>query len=156
MLDMVIASFLKIWHIIPIIIGIILFRKFLNSKDKKRRVEINEQKEKDGLTLQKRVGKQYKDLGYDVSYENSEDIDVLCSKENKVFLIKCNKDTQSKSISSEDINSFIRNALDYIKENKFEEKRVEFRYAILYPAILDKSAMKILSNDENNCKYIVA
>lgn len=155
MLDMIIASFLKIWHIIPIIIAIILFRKFLNSKDRKRRIQINEQKQKDGLSLQLRVGKQYEDLAYEVLYKKAQDIDVYCFKENKVLLVKCNNATEVKSITSENINTFIDNALSYLKENKLEGKNVELRYAVLYPAVFDKTAMKLLSDDKNNCKYIV-
>ena len=49
--EMILASFLKIWHVIPIIIAIILFKKFMNKKDKKRRINKNEEYEKNGLTL---------------------------------------------------------------------------------------------------------
>ncbi len=155
MLDMVIASFLKIWHIIPIIIGIILFRKFLSSKDKKRRIKISEDHEKQGLSLQFRVGKKYEDLDYEVSYDKQQDIDVYCSKANKILLIKCNNTNKSKSILAEDIKDFIKDAKSYIPKNDLEDKEVEFRYAIVYPAVLHKSAMKILSDDTYNCKYIV-
>lgn len=160
MFEMVMASFLKIWHIIPIVIGIILFRRFLNLKDQKRRIQINEENEKNGLSLELRVGKKYEDLGYEVSYCKIEDskahgIDMCCSKENKTLLIQCNKDTKSKSTSSEDIKKFVNDAMKYIKINSIDKKNVEFRYAILYPSILDKSALKILSDDSHNCKYIV-
>lgn len=155
MLDMVIASFLKIWHIIPIIIGIILFRKLLSSKDKKRRIKISEDHEKQGLSLQFRVGKKYEDLDYEVSYDKQQGIDVYSSKANKILLIKCNNTNKSKSILAEDIKDFIKDAKSYIQKNDLEDKEVEFRYAIVYPAVLHKSAMKILSDDTYNCKYIV-
>lgn len=155
MLDMVIASFLKIWHIIPIIIGIILFRKLLISKDKKRRIKISEDHEKQGLSLQFRVGKKYEDLDYEVSYDKQQGIDVYSSKANKILLIKCNNTNKSKSILAEDIKDFIKDAKSYIQKNDLEDKEVEFRYAIVYPAVLHKSAMKILSDDTYNCKYIV-
>lgn len=155
MLDMVIASFLKIWHIIPIIIGIILFRKLLSSKDKKRRIKISEDHEKQGLSLQFRVGKKYEDLDYEVSYDKQQGIDVYSSKANKILLIKCNNTNKSKSILAEDIKDFINDAKSYIQKNDLEDKEVEFRYAIVYPAVLHKSAMKILSDDTYNCKYIV-
>lgn len=158
MFDMIVASFLQIWHIIPIVIGIILFKKFLNNKDKNRRIEVNEQHEKNGLTLELRTGKKYEEMGYNVVYneqKSEEEIDLLCSKDDKTLLIQCNKNSDKKSISSEDIKSFIDNAMKYLKVNDIEAKGVEFRYAILYPEVLDKSATKLLSDDSYNCKYIV-
>ncbi len=62
--EMILASFSKIWHLIPIVIAIILFRKFLNYKDKKRKILKNEEDEKNGLTLELRTKKKYEELGY--------------------------------------------------------------------------------------------
>jgi len=158
MLEMMKASFLQIWHLIPIAIGIILFKMFLNSKSKKRSIEVNEQHEKNGLTLELRAGKKYEEMGYDVVYneQKSEDeIDLLCSRDDKTLLIQCNKNSNKRSISYDDIMSFIDNAKKYLKLNDIEAKGVEFRYVILYPEVLDKSAMSVFTDDSNKCKYMI-
>ena len=64
MFEMIIASFLKIWHLIPLIIFIILLKKFVNKKDKKSRINKNEKNEKNGLKLEVRTQKNYENLGY--------------------------------------------------------------------------------------------
>ena len=69
MLEMIIASFLKIWHLIPLIIFIILLKKFVNNKDKKSRINKNDENEKNGLTLEVRTQKNYENLGYEVKYQ---------------------------------------------------------------------------------------
>lgn len=158
MLEMMTASFLQIWHLIPIAIGIILFKMFLNRKSKKRSIEVHEQHEKNGLTLELRAGKKYEEMGYSVVYneqKNEDGIDLLCSRDDKTLLIQCNNNSNRKSISSEDIESFINNAMKYLKVNDIEAKGVEFRYVILYPEVLDKSAMKVFTDDSNKCKYMI-
>ena len=159
MLDMIIASFLQIWHIIPIIIGIILFRKFLNNKDRKQRIQKHEEHEKNGLSLELRTGKKYEDLGYSVVYgdesKKEQGVDLLCSKGDKTLVIKCKDDTNPKSITSEDITTFIKNASKYVQSSIIDDDDVEFRYAVLYPQVFDKTAIKILKDDSYNCKYIV-
>lgn len=159
MLDMVIASFLKIWHIIPIIIGVILFKKYIDSKDRKRRVKLNEEFEKEGLSLALRTGQKYEKLGYEVVYNQLEDennaVELICSKDGKTLLFQCKKETNPKSISADDIEAFIDEASKYVKSNSIDKSLVELRCAVLHPEIFDKSAMKLLSDDNNNCKYIV-
>lgn len=155
--EMILASLSKIWHLVPIVMAIVLFKIFLNKKSNKDRIKKNEENEKQGLTLVSRTIKKYEDLGYTVINNALDDfgIDLLCSKDDKTLLIKCSNDTQSKSISSEDIIAFHSNAKNYVKSNDLEAKSVEFRYGILYRDVLDKSAIKILSNDSYNCKYMV-
>lgn len=161
MTDMIIASLLKIWHLIPIVIFILLFKKFINNKDKKRRINQNEENDKKGFTLEFRTKKKYKDLGYTVeSYEEqksneSHEIDLICSRENKILLVQCKNSTKSKSITAEDIKKFINNAIQYVKTNNLKDKDIEFRYIIPYSDILHKSAIKILKNDSYNCKYVI-
>lgn len=155
--EMITASLLQIWHIVPIIIGIILFRKFLNNKNKKRSIQIHEENEKNGLSLELRTAKKYEQLGYSVVQNTKEEdgVDLLCSRDDKTLLIQCNKSSQTKSINSEDIKAFIDDAIDYLNTNDMKDKGVEFRYAILFPEVLDKSAVKILQDDSYNCKYMV-
>lgn len=159
--DMVLASLSKVWHLIPIVIAIILFKKFVNNKDKKRKINENEENEKKGLTLELRTAKKYEKLGYKVIYHEKQDdnkdqgIDLLCHKDDKTLLIQCKNSSKSKSITAEDIKIFHSNATKYIKTNDIEKNKVEFRYAIPYSDVLDKSAIKILTDDSYNCKYIV-
>ena len=160
MAEMILASFLKIWHIIPIIIGIILFRKFINHKDKKCIIKTNEDNEKKGLSTQLRTAKKYEQLGYSVVVFNDDEkkesgIDLLCSKDDKTLLMKCTNKTKPKSITSEDIKAFIDDATKYTKTNDMGKNHVEFRYVVLYPEMLAKSATKILKDDSSNCKYTV-
>ena len=153
---MVIASLSKIWHLIPIVIAIILFKKFINNKDKKNRIRKNEENEKNGLTLELRTKKKYEDLGYKVENDlTNKLIDFLCYKDNRTLLFKCNNSSTSKSITQEDIKIFINNALKYVEINDMEENSVEFRYAISYSDVLDKTATKILIDDKHNCKYVI-
>jgi len=159
--EMILASFLKIWHVIPIVIAIILFKKFMNKKDKKRRINKNEEHEKNGLTLELRTRKKYEDLGYKVispeiqEGETDQIIDLVCSKDDKTLLFQCKNASTSKSITGEDIKKFHSYALNYVKSNDMAEKDVEFRYVIPYSDVLHKSAIKILTNDSYNCKYMI-
>jgi hypothetical protein len=161
MADMILASFLRIWHIIPIIIAIILFKKFVNNKDKKRRINKNEENDKKGLTLEVRTEKKYTDLGYKVECYKKQDekedqeIDLICCRDDKTLLVQCKNNSVSKSITDEDIKTFYNNAMKYIETNNIKEKDVEFRYVIPYSDVLHKSAIKILTNDSYNCKYVI-
>lgn len=154
---MLMASFSNIWHLIPIVIGIILFKKFLNVKNKKNLIRKNEENEKNGLTLVLRTIKKYEDLGYKIinNQENNDEVSLICKKDDKTILIKCKDTNEMKSITDKDIKTFYRNAHEYLKENDIQEDNVEFRYAIPYSDILHKSAIKILSNDSYNCKYVI-
>ncbi len=148
--EMIIASLSKVWHLIPIIILIILFKKFINSKDKKHRMSINEENEQKGLTLKSRTVKKYEDLGYKIisqeSQENEKDqsIDLICTKDDKILLIQCENTSKSKSITSEDIKKFHKKAINYLEKNKIKQSKAEFRYVVAYSDVLDKSAIKIL------------
>lgn len=161
MTEMILASLSKIWHLVPIVIAIILFKKFVNHKDKKRRINENEENEKNGLTLELRTVKKYEALGYKVIYHGIEDgtkdqgIDLRCYKDDKTLLIQCKNYSKSKSITEEDIKSFHSNASQYIKTNDIEKKNVGFRYVIPYSDVLHKSAVRILTDDSYNCKYVV-
>ena len=157
MLEMIIASFLKIWHLIPLIIFIILLKKFVNKKDKKSRINKNEENEKNGLTLEVRTQKNYENLGYEVTQEKKEEekIDFICSRDNKILLIQCQNDSKEKSITENDIKTFYKNALQYLKTNDIEKKDAQFRYVVAYSDVLHKSAIKILRDDFYNCKYVV-
>ena len=159
MLEMIIASFLKIWHLIPLIIFIILLKKFVNNKDKKSRINKNDENEKNGLTLEIRTQKNYENLGYEVKYqkkqENKEEIDLVCKRDNKILLIQCKNDSKTKSITEDDIKTFYKNALQYLKTNDIEKKDAQFRYVVAYSDVLHKSAIKILRDDFYNCKYVV-
>jgi len=155
--EMILASFSKIWHLIPIVIAIILFRNFLNYKDKKRKILKNEEDEKNGLTLELRTKKKYEDLGYkEVNQKNeNQGVDLHMIKEDKNILIQCQNIFEAKSITAKDIESFYNNAISYIKTNNIEEKNMELRYAIPYSDVLNKSAINILKDDSYCCKYIV-
>lgn len=159
MLEMIIASFLKIWHLIPLIIFIILLKKFVNNKDKKSRINKNDENEKNGLTLEVRTQKNYENLGYEVKYqkkqENTEEINLVCKRDNKILLIQCKNDSKTKSITEDDIKTFYKNALQYLKTNDIEKKDAQFRYVVAYSDVLHKSAIKILRDDFYNCKYVV-
>jgi len=161
MTEMILASLSKIWHLVPIIIAIILFKKFVNNKDKKRKINENDENEKNGLTLELRTGKKYEKMGYKVIYHETEDgekepgIDLLCYKDDKTLLVQCKNDSKSKSITDEDIKIFHSNAIKYVRTNDIEKNDVAFRYVILYSDVLDKSAVKILTDDSYNCKYVV-
>jgi len=161
MTEMIIASLSKIWHLVPIVIAIILFKRFMDKKEKNRRIKLNEEHEKNGLTLALRTVKKYEDLGYKVIQHNTQEgekdqgIDLLCSKDDKTLLFQCKNHSQSKSITSEDIKIFHSNALKYIKTNDIDEDDVEFRYVVPYSDVLHKSAIKILTTDSYNCKYMV-
>lgn len=155
--EMIIASLSKIWHLVPIVIAIVLFKKFIDSKDKKRRIEKNKENEEKGLTLEFRTIKKYEDLGYTVivNDKNDQGIDLICSKEDKIFLFKCNNTTESKSIVDNDIKTFCAYATKYVKLNDIKAKNIEFRYAIPYSEVLHKSATRIFMDDSYNCKYVV-
>ncbi len=161
MTEMILGSLSKIWHLIPIVIAIVLIKKFVNMKDKKRRINENEEHEKNGLTLELRTRKKYEKLGYKVishemqEGEKDQGIDLHCSKDDKTLLVKCKNNSKSNSITDEDIKIFISNAINYVKTNDIEKNNVSFRYAIPYIDVLHKSAVKILMNDYYNCKYVV-
>jgi len=161
MTEMIIASLSKIWHLIPIVIAIILFKRFMDKNEKKRKIKINEEHEKNGLTLELRTVKKYEDLGYKVIQHNTQEsednqgVDLLCSKDDKTLLFQCKNHSQTKSITDEDIKIFHSNALKYIKTNDIKEDNVEFRYVVPYSDVLHKSAIKVLTNDSYNCKYMV-
>lgn len=159
--EMIISSLSKIWHLIPIIIFIVLFRKFMNSKAKKHRININEEHEKKGQSLELRTIEKYENLGYKVIFDETKDdkkeqgIDIVCNKDNQTFLIKCNNNSKSKSITAEDIKAFHKNAINYVKTNHLEEHDVKFRYVIHYEDALDKSARIILKDYSYNCRYVL-
>jgi hypothetical protein len=158
---LVLSSFLAIWHVIPIAIAVILFKKFINMKDRKNRLKKNEENEKNGLTLEVRTIKKYQDLGYETTSlkkqdDNTEEgIDLVSNKDDKIFIIKCDNASEAKSINDEKIENFIDYARRYVKDNSLEEKKVEFRYIVAYSDVLHKSASKILKDDFYNCKYVV-
>jgi hypothetical protein len=159
--DIVINAIFQLWHLIPIVIVIIVFKKFIDKKDKKLKIKKNEENKKNGLTLELRTVKNYEDLGYKVASkevqdsENDYGIDLFCYRENKTLLIQCKDISKSKSITEEDIRTFYSNAIKYIKSNNIEEKDVEFRFIVPYKDVLDKSAIKILSDNFYNCKYAI-
>jgi len=161
MTEMILASLSKIWHLVPIVIAIILFKKFINNKDNKNRINKHEENEKEGLTLELRTVKKYEDLGFKVTcFDLSDDknklgIDLICHKDDKTVLVQCNNNSKSKSISHEDIKTFYTNAINYVKKNDIEENNVSYRYVVLYRDVLDKNAIKILTDDSYNCKYMV-
>ena len=158
--DMIIASLSKVWHLIPIVIFIILFKKFINNKDKKRRININEELVKKGQSLELRTVDKYEKLGFDVIYNQTPEaqkqgIDLICTKDEQTFLIKCNNNSKAKSIKDEEIKAFHKNAMEYVKTNNLEKHDVKFRYVIHYEDALDKSAVNILSTNSYNCRYVI-
>lgn len=154
--DMIIASLLKIWHILPIILFIILFKVFMKKKDNKRRRKQNEENIKNGLTLELRTRKKYEKLGYQVEdIITEQNIDFICCRDEKILLIKCKNNSELKSILEEDIKIFHTNVMKYIKVKDIKQNSVEFRYVIPYSDVLAKSAIKILKDDSYNCKYVV-
>jgi hypothetical protein len=48
--EIIIGSLSYIWHLIPIIIFIILLKRFISTRDNKKRKRQNEENEKNGLT----------------------------------------------------------------------------------------------------------
>lgn len=157
MTEMILASLSKIWHLVPIVIAIVLIKKFMNNKSNKQRIKLHEEHEKNGLTLIARAVKKYEDLGFTViqNVQKELGIDLHCSKDDKTVIVKCIDDSKSKSITSDDIKAFHSNALNYIKTNDIQEKDVTFRCGVLYRDVLDKSAIKVLSNDSYNCRYMI-
>jgi hypothetical protein len=155
--EIIIGSLSYIWHLIPIIIFIILLKKFISARDNKKRKMKNEENEKNGLTLELRTIKKYEDLGYKVvsNKMQNQDIDMFCYKDDKTILVKCNNSSNSKSIKEEDIMAFYDDAIKYINTNNIKEKNAVFRYAVPYKDIFHKSAIKILTDDYYNCKYIL-
>lgn len=153
------ASLSNIWHIVPIIIAIVLFKKYMNMRNRKNIILKNEEYEKKGFTLQSRAIKKYKDLGYEVTILKDEDkklgLDLLCIKNKKSIIVQCKNSFELKSIIDEDIKTFCNNAKKYSKENNIEKSDVEFRYIIPYSDVLNKTAIKILSDDYYNCKYVI-
>ena len=120
--EMIIGSLSYIWHLIPITIFIILLKKFLTHKDNKKRKIKNEENQKNGLTLELRTIKKYEDLGYKVVSNKIENqsIDMICYKDDKTILIKCNNSSESKSIKEENIIAFYDSAIKYINKNKIK------------------------------------
>lgn len=155
--EMIMSSFSKIWHLIPIAIAIVLFKRFINQRDMKQKILKNEEHEKNGLTLEIRTRQKYEDMGYTVqeAQPKGQGIDLLMSKENKTLLIQCNNNTQSKSITQKDIKNFHKSAKEYVKTNNMEQNNMELRYVIPFSNVLHKSAIQILSNDAYGCKYVV-
>ena len=154
--EMILSSLSKVWHLVPIVVAIVLFKKFMNNKDKKRRIKINEEKENEGLNLESRTIKKYEDLGYKIEEATKDQgIDFICSKDDKTFLFKCTNTSMRKSIIDEDIKIFCNNAIKYVKTNDIKSKEIEYRYIIAYSDVLHKSAIKILTDDSYNCKYVV-
>jgi hypothetical protein len=155
--EMIIGSLSYIWHLIPIIIFIVLLKKFLTYKDNQKRKIKNEENQKNGLTLELRTIKKYEDLGYKVvsNVTENQNIDMICYKDDKTILVKCNNNSESKSIKAEDIMAFYDSAIKYIKTNKIKEKNAAFRYVVPYKDLFHKSAIKILSDDSYNCKYVL-
>ena len=154
--EMILASLSKIWHLVPIVIAIILFKRFMDKKEKNRRIKKSEEHEKQGFTLELRAVKKYEEWGYSVvEAEKDQGIDMICRKDDKTLLIQCKNASESKSITAEDIKIFHSKALEYIKTNNIEKNKVEFRYVVPYSDVLDKSAVKILTDDYYNCKYVV-
>ena len=150
--DILINAVSQLWHLFPIIIVIVLFKKYVDNKDKKIRKNKNEENEKNGLTLEVRTVKKYEDIGYKVRKEG---LNLICTKENRTFLIQCNNSIEIKSIHDDDIKVFYKGAMTYVKENELEIKNTEFRYVIANKDALDKSAIEILMDDFYNCKYVV-
>ena len=154
--DLILGALSKLWHLIPIVIFIILFKKFMNNKDKKNRLKVNEENEKNGLTLVLRTRNKYEGNGYKVEDDKQDQgIDLLCTKDNKTLLVQCKDCFDAKSITEDDIKAFHSTASKYIKANEIAKKDVEFRYVVPYKDVLAKSAIKILMNDSYNCKYVV-
>ncbi|MAD41582.1 MAG: hypothetical protein CL623_04235 [Arcobacter sp.] len=154
--DIAINALYQLWHILPIIILIVLFKKYIDHKDKKNKKIKDEENEKNGLTLEVRTIKKYEEIGYKVeSLENVDGIDLICSKEDKIFLVKYNNSIDKKSIKNVDIKAFYKTASKYVKENQLEIKNVEFRYIVANKDALDKTAIEILMDDFYNCKYVV-
>ena len=159
--DIVINAIYQLWHLIPIVIVIVLFKKFIDNKDKKERINKNEENEKNGLTLELRAVKKYEELGYEVISQELEDdkedkkINLVCTKDNKTLLVKCKDCSKAKSITEEDIKIFYSDAIKYIKKENIKEKDVVFRYVVPYKDVFDKSAIKTLTDDFYNCKYVV-
>lgn len=154
--EMIIASLSKIWHLVPIVIAIVLFKKFINKKDKKCKINKNEENERNGLNLELRTVQKYEELGYKVEKaKENQGINLLCFKENKILLVCCKDISLSKSIMDEDIKIFYKNAMDYVKINDLPGNDLELRYVIPYSDVLHKSAIKILMDNSFNCKYVV-
>ena len=110
--ELVIASLLKIWHIVPIILAIVLFKKYINNKDKKNKIAKNKENEENGLTLPIRAKKKYEKIGYKITEilkndENYKGIDLICSKENKIYLVHCDDSTVEKSITEKKNKRFL-------------------------------------------------
>ena len=155
--EMIIGSLSYIWHLIPITIFIILLKRFISTRDNKKRKRQNEENEKNGLTLELRTIKRYEDLGYKVVSNKiqNENIDMICYKDDKTILIKYNNSSNSNSIKEENIIAFYDSAIKYINKNKIKEKNAAFRYVVPYKDLYHKSAIKILTDDSYNCKYVL-
>ncbi|WP_419767099.1 hypothetical protein [Arcobacter sp.] len=158
--EMIISSLSQVWHLIPIVIFIFVFKKFMGNKGKKYKININEEYEKKGQSLEFRTIEKYEKLGFNTIHNQAPEIeeqgiDIICTKDEQTYLIKCNNNSKSKSITSEDIKTFHKNAIEYVKTNNLEEKNVKFRYVIHYEDALDKSARNILKDDTYNCKYVI-
>lgn len=157
MTEMILASLSKIWHLIPIVIGIILLKKYLDYRDNQKKMMIHENHEKNGLTIDVRAKKKYEEMGYTLqeTKENVQGIDFIMSKDDRTLLIQCNNNTQTKSITAEDILNFHKNAKAYVKENDMVGMNMELRYIIPFKNVLHKSAIQVFSNDHYGCKYVV-
>lgn len=156
-IDMILGPLSYLWHLIPIIIFIILVKKIIAMKDNKKRKEISEENEKNGLTLELRTIKRYEDLGYKVISNkiDNQDINMFCYKDDKTVLVKCKNGSDSKSIREKDIMAFYDCAIKYINANEIKEKNTAFRYVVPYKDLFHKSAINILKDDSYNCKYVL-
>ena len=157
---MIISSLSQVWHLIPIVIFIFVFKKFMDNKGRKYKININEEYEKKGQSLEFRTIEKYEKLGFNTIHNQAPEIeeqgiDIVCTKDEQTYLIKCNNNSKSKSITAEDIKVFHKNAIEYVKTNNLEEKNVKFRYVIHYEDALDKLALNILKDDNYNCKYVI-
>lgn len=158
--EMIISSLSQVWHLIPIVIFIFVFKKFMDNKGRKYKININEEYEKKGQSLEFRTIEKYEKLGFNTIHNQAPEIeeqgiDIVCTKDEQTYLIKCNNNSKSKSITAEDIKVFHKNAIEYVKTNNLEEKNVKFRYVIHYEDALDKLALNILKDDNYNCKYVI-
>lgn len=155
--EMILASLSKIWHLVPIVIAIILFRKYITYRDKKQKMIKNEENEKNGLPLETRTKNKYEDLGYEIVNQDIEaqGIDLHMKRDDKSFLFIFDKNSETKSVKENNITNFIDDGLEYMRENNLDDKDVELRYVIQYSDVLHKSAINILGYNNFNCKYLV-
>ena len=155
-LEMVLASLEKIWHLVPIVIAVLLFKKFITTRDRKRRIEKNLENENKGLTIKHRTINKYEKLGYKIEEINkSQNLDLICTKDEKSFIMQLNNALNKKTITAQEIEDFINKGKEYIKANNLNVENIEFRYVIPYTDMLEKSAVNIFADDNYKCKYMI-